>query len=349
MSEKTVKTAQKKPVAKIIRWILVIMAVIILEAGAIIASVKITESRGQADVSKLQNIISEQSVQSARIEALEKLPSAISTTTQQLEAATHSINIISEDLQQLTEETGNKKVPDLISKMTEANHRLEVLEETQNNEALILSIALMIKENALYHRSFSQEAETLIELSKNTPNIKTDAEVINDFKDKDIADNKELAVQYNELSQNLIFETKITTQEPDEDTISKGMELIKNTVSNMHFDRVIVLKKEKQSDHQKKLLATLNDLVQNYRYQEALDFIDTQSEFKTITNSAFESWQEAVKNKLIFDKALTQVITEQLSALRQDVRDSNIKMPKTKDYTENEVSLPEQVTEEVVE
>ena len=329
MSDKVVKNAEKKSLSKAVKWSLGVLAILVIVAGTIVASVKVTEIRGQADIAQLQNILEKISMQNARIDALEKLPSAVSTTSKQLEAASHGLNTLSDNFERLNEEAGHNKVPALVEQTSGLSHRIEALEETQSNELLILSLALMIKENALYHQNFVQEAEILAKLAQNTPSIHTDVETINLYKNETIADNMQLATQFFDIIKDFNFNTQSNTasENAEDDLVSKGIKVIKKTVSGMRFDRVIVLKKEKKTDEQKKLLADLTKAVRSYNYPAVLDIINTHPELNAAENQDFSAWQEKVKIKLSFDKAVSHLITEQLSALREDVKNDTIKIP----------------------
>lgn len=330
MSDTAVKSTKKKSFAKVFKWIFSIIAIFVLVAGTIVASVKITEMRGQADVAQLQNILQKLSVQNARLDALEKLPNAIATVTRQLEAASYAINTINENLSNLNQEVGNKQVPTLVKQTSDVQHRLESLEEQQKTESLVLSVALMIKENALYHQSFVDEANILESLGKDNPDIKQELEIINKYKNTDIPDNAQLVAKYTQIMKDFSFSDakKEVLDLAQDDSTPQAVKMLKNTVLGINFDKVVVLKKEKQSTQQKKLLAELSTAVHSYNFQTALDIIAANSELTAGNHNELRAWQESVINKLTFDKAISDIISKQLSALRQDVRTNNIKMPR---------------------
>ncbi len=326
MSEKTVKVKQKSGFRSFFKWGVIVVIVLLLEVGTIFAAVKIIESRGKNDTIKMQNTLAQISEQNIRLNALEKLPSAISTNTEQLAATTHAVNLLSENFNRLKAEVGDNKVLHLKTQLDALNHQVESLEELKNQESLILSLALMIKENALYHRKFSREADILTQLGQNNDLISADIEVINRYKEDFIADNNELSKQYQQVIENLSFSNK--DEEPKSENkntaVSKGVKMIKDTISGMHFDKVVVLKKEKRTEQQKNLLEQLTKFVASYNYAKALNYIDSNEELKNINNQGFKTWQEAVQKKEAFDNAVSHIIAAQLSALRQDIKDGVI-------------------------
>jgi len=333
MSDKAVKEAKNKSFSRVIKWFFGVLAILVTVAGTIVASVKITETRGQADTTKFQNLLERISIQNARIDALEQLPEVIATTTRQLEATSYSLNTLSDNFNRLAEESGQNKVPSLIKQTADITHRLKTLEEMQNNESLILSVALLIKEKALYHQNFAHEASILAELGKDSSSISQDIETINLYKNQSIADNSELVAQYKEAMDHFSFgnNKNIPSQTADENAAFQGVKLLKNTVLGINFDKVVVLKKEKQTDQQKKLLADLDAVVNSYNFPKALNIIASHPELTAVENKKLNDWQENVKTKLAFDAAISHLIGEQLSSFRKDVSNNAVKQPKIQD------------------
>ena len=326
MSEKSVKVKPRKVGNTFFKWSMIVVIVLLLEIGTIFAAVMIIENRGKSDTIKIQNTLAQISEQDVRLSALEKLPSAISTNTEQLVATTRAVNLLSDNFNRLKAEVGDNKVLQLKTQLDALNHQVESLEELKNQESLILSLALMIKENALYHRKFSREADILTQLGQNNDLIKADIEVINQYKEDFIADNNELSKQYQQMIENLSFSNKEEEPKPEgkNTAVSKGVKMIKDTISGIHFDRVVVLKKEKRTEQQKNLLEQLTKLVNSYNYAKALNYINSNEELKNINNQDFKVWQEAVQKKEAFDNAVSHIIAAQLSALRQDIKDGVI-------------------------
>ena len=128
------------------------------------------------------------------------------------------------------------------------------------------------------------------------------------------------------MIENLSFSNKEEEPKPEgkNTAVSKGVKMIKDTISGIHFDRVVVLKKEKRTEQQKNLLEQLTKLVNSYNYAKALNYINSNEELKNINNQDFKVWQEAVQKKEAFDNAVSHIIAAQLSALRQDIKDGVI-------------------------
>lgn len=357
MSEKAVKSEKQTPNVKSskgLMWVIAVVAVVLLEAGGIAAAVKLTEARNQSDTAKLHHIQEQLMAQGIRLETLEKMPAAISTTSQQLGATAHTINVLSENFDKLYNEVGNNKVPVLEQKVLGLNHQVEVLEENSNNDNLILSLALLIKENALYHKDFAQEVKVLTDIGVNNAAIKSDIEIINLYKGKEISDNKELSNQFMQIIKDFNFkkiesEPVAAPQEIEQTFFAKAVQFIKNMASGMHFDKVVILKKEKKTSHQRQLLNELTTLVSQYKFSEALQYIEENSEFSTAENVELENWQVNVRNSLAFNDALSHIISAQLNALREDIGNDIVKAPTPKieePAIEETVEMPEPQAEE---
>ncbi|MBR2274432.1 MAG: hypothetical protein IJ864_06385 [Alphaproteobacteria bacterium] len=318
MSEKAVKVKQNKPLSKKMKWFWLVLLVIVLEFGAIAAAVKISDLRTKSE-GKYKNLALQVSEQNSRLETLENLPALVSNNAQKISATTHTINALSENLQNLTAEVGGNKFEQIAQKIAVVAHQVDALEELKNNDVLALCVALIIKENALYHRPFAQEISILAELSHSDQEIAKDIETLKLYQNKTLEDNNELTGQFAQIADNFNFKKAQKTEQ--ENTVSRSIKLIKETVAGMHFDKVVVLKKERKTDREKLLLSTLNDLVNSYNYSDALDFIAQNSEFSGVENKEFSAWQEKLKQRIAFDDAISNIVAHQLKAMRQDLKE----------------------------
>lgn len=354
MSDKDVKSGQNKEENSILKWSLVILVVLVLEATAIVSSVKITEMQGKADASKLQNIYDKLSSQQMQMNVLEKMPTVISSINQKLNSDAQNLDALIEEFNQLKEEVGNKQVPDLVKKITEIEHSIEIIEENSRGEALVLNLALIIKENILYQRPFVQEAELLNQLSQNNEEIKLYASIIDNYKNQQIQNDYELAQEYMKLSQSFVFAKEQEKEDAKtQSTMAKGVKMLKDTMANINFDKVIVLKKDKLTKQQTDLIEKLDALIANYKYQEALEVIKEHTELKNINTEAFNLWQKKVMDKLSIEEALNNLITAQLSAFRQDIKEDKLKenmiVQKENNDIQPEISEPEEIPEAEIE
>ena len=307
MSEKAIKTKQERLASKVLKVILTVLLIFILEIVAIVSSVKISDFRGQNEDIRLQQIKTRIAEQNTRIESLEGLSAAISTNSKQLTTTTNGLNVLSEKI---------------VNEVSLLNHKVSSLEELKNNEALILSITLIIKENILHHKSFAKETEILTEMSKDIAVIQQDVNTLNLYKNSNISDDDTIIKQFNIIADNFSFDKAIENpKEAKDDLVSKSIKMVKDTMSGMHFDKVVVLKKEKLTDQQEILISTLKDLVNSYNYTDALEFIAQNQELANMQNNDFTNWQEAVKQKIAVDQAISHITASQLKALRQDFKE----------------------------
>lgn len=336
MSDRAVKKEQKKAFPKVIKWFLAILVIAGLEVGGIATAVKITEMHRADANNNLKNNLESLSYQLKKLDSLEKLPSLVSLNMQHVEANSNAISLLSENMSQLEKEVGGNKLEKMNKKIDDFGFRLSNLEETQSVEPIILSIALMIKEDSLSGRPFVEPADVLAALSHDISSIKDDVEVIQRYKNDVFADNQNLATQYKTIIADFSFKTdKVTPQEPEDTLLSKGVKVLKDAVSSMHFDKVAVLKKQKMPDSDKKLLAELTDLVFAYKYDEVLDYTKTHPEFAAANNEALNNWLVSIQKKVEFNKALNHLITEQLKSFRKNI--SNLKILPQQN---NETTLP---------
>lgn len=340
MSEKKSDNAKKKSFSKVLKFFFYLFLVVILIAGTIFVTLKISGSRTLGDNPQFALITKQLSDQNRRLEALEELPESVSTNTKQLASTAHMLSILNERFNQLYEEIGDGKVEHINKSLSEFNHRIAGLEELKSTESLILSVALLIKENVSSHRFFVTEADILSALDKPTQKNAEEIEIISRYKDVDIADNSQLANRFSQIMENFSFSEPNDTESKKETTFSKSIKTIKDTVSGMHFDRVIVLKKKKKTEQQQKLLDTLSSLVNANDFRGALEFIEQNQEFSATDNKDFTTWKNEVKEKLLFDEALAKLIANQLQTLRQDIKNSDFHTPVKEEPQKVEQDIP---------
>ena len=92
--------------------------------------------------------------------------------------------------------------------------------------------------------------------------------------------------------------------------------MIKDTVSGINFDKVVILKKDKKTNEQKALIAKLKELVVSNNFSGALDLIHNNPQFNSIQNETFATWQSNVKKNIVFNEAISHIISSELSAIR---------------------------------
>ena len=207
---------------------------------------------------------------------------------------------------------------DLNTALQNISLRVETIEETKNNEALVLSIALIIKENALYNRSFAKDVDILTDLATDQPSIQGYISTLNSLKNEAIENDIYLVNKFNSLVDNIVFEEDVKNIEvsSDENAVTKSIKMIKDTVAGINFDKVVILKKDKKTNEQKALVSKLKELVNAYNFSEALSLIRNNPQFNKVKNNDFIEWQNSVQKNIIFNEAISRIITSELSAIR---------------------------------
>lgn len=326
MSDKPIKSENKKINKNYLKWIAIGFAVVVIECIAIGGAYFIIESKNKSQQLAFDELVRKLSQQNVYISELQNLPAIISANTQRISATEDNLMSVTENFNELKNEVGNNKFGILMQQFGVFAHKLEALEETKNSEALALSVALIIKENALYHRSFANETEILAQLTQNQPILTSAIQTISDMKTYYIPDDLQLAARFNDIAENLDFENdKNVTQQngssSSESAVAKSIALIKDTVAGLNFDRVVVVKKNIQNDEQAELLNELTTLVEHHDFAKALKLIKNSPDFQKLNNSELNTWIKDVERKISFDEALSFIITSELNALRQDFSD----------------------------
>ena len=238
-SEKTVQKDAKKRSSKALLLTSVALSIAILEALAIGGAVLITESRNKGQTLQLDQLTSQISRQQEEIRNLQLLPNAIRNNAQKIAENAGNLQLYAENFNNLKNEVGNRKVDILYQQLAQVSQRTEALEEAKSVESLILSAALLIKENALYQRDFSQEADVLVQLSDGQEDILSSVQTIQALKKQYIASDEQLIEQFNTIAKNFSFaNTSQNNAGKEESAISKSISLIKDTVSGLNFDKI---------------------------------------------------------------------------------------------------------------
>lgn len=320
MSVKVAKQEKKKNNSKFIKWILVALFIIVLEVGAIFSSVKISESRNLKQNEQFQLTNMAINNQNSRLDVLEKLPLIISENAKKINTISSTLSLFSDNLVAMQQTVNKETIDGLNNALQEMNNKIEAIEETKNNEALVLSVALIIKENALYNRNFSKDVDILTDLASNQPNIQNDISTLNNMKNEIIENDISLINSFNSFADELVFEEQTDKQNTNtnDNAVAKSIKLIKDTVSGINFDKVVILKKDKKTNEQKALIARLKELVVSNNFSGALDLIHNNPQFNSIKNETFTTWQSNVKKNIVFNEAISHIISSELSAIRNN-------------------------------
>jgi len=350
MSDHAVKKEPKKTSSKALKWLLVILVVAVLEVGGIAGAVKITEMRRADTNNQVKAHLEILTQQLQKLDSLEKLSSLVAVNMQHLEATSHAVNLLSESFGQLEKEVGGNQIAQMSQKIAEFNSRINNLEETQSIEPIILAVALMIKEDSLSARSFAEKADVLSALCQDIPALKEDVKTVQLYENDIFESNQTMAAQYKDIMADFSFKQEVATapEESKDTLLSKGVDVLKNTVSSLHFDKVAVLKKQKKTDEEKQLIANLDTLVDGNQYDEVLVYVKAHTEFGTAGDKAFNNWLISVEKKVIFEKALNHIIAEQLKSLRKDVGNLAVLKPQNSEKTPSQSNETKEISNEKV-
>ena len=337
MSEKPVQAVEKKSFSTVLKWSAILAGIAVLEVAGVVAAVKIVELKNAENTNQFNVLENKLQAQGFQISNLEKLPTSITANAGQIAENTGNLKLLTEEFNALKEEVGNKKLELLNLQMSKLDHRMETIEETKSQEALVLSLALMIKENALYHRDFAKEAEILAELSEGQTAIEESIRNIISLKSTLIPSDSQLMAEYKDAIEDFVFatpqeQTEADAQNENRGAVARSIEMIKDTVAGINFDKVVVMKKEKKSDEQQLLLNTLDNLVLANNFNDTIAFIEqNQASLPLELNPKFASWFKKIKQKVMFDSAISNIIAAELSAIRQDINSQSAQQTDSKE------------------
>ncbi len=323
MSDKPVKSDNKRTNKNYLKWITIGFMVVVAEIIAITSSYFLIESKNKSQQIAFDNLSRKISQQNTYISELQNLPSVISSNSQKIAETQNSLKSIVDSFNSLKDEVGNNKLGILTQQFGLLAHKIETIEETKNSEVLALSVALIIKENALYHRSFADETNILIQLTKDQPLLTSYVQTISNMKNLYIPDDLQLSARFKEIAANLDFENDKALPSNDssslqKSTMEKSIALIKDTVAGLNFDKVVMVKKNIQNDAQVSLIRKITNFVEQHDFNNAINLIQASPDFQKLNNVELNTWIDDVKRKIIFDEALSFIISSELNALRED-------------------------------
>ena len=327
MSQKPTNLEKNKPNNKFVKWTFYVLIALILESIAIGGAYIISESKTKSQTEQFEYLSNISREQSAKIKHLEQIPASVAHLSSNIAQNSGSIKLIEENLNGLKEEVGNKKIEIISAKLDNVSKRIESVEENKSVEALILSVALIIKENALYGRNYLYEAQILENMAKSQESLKSSINHIIELNNKPIMTNDVLLNKFLSISKDFSFENEVKTEETDntsDSTVSKSLKMIKETVAGINFDKVVIVKKDNKTAEQKILLEKLGSLVKLYHFEQAIDLIDKNPIFFNSDNKLFNEWYNEIKAKVAFDKAISKIISTELKLLRDDIYNKNI-------------------------
>lgn len=328
MSEKASQIKENSGKKKVLKWVFVFFLVSVLTIGTIFATVWVVESRSQTRNHLIDELAQKTDNLAKHLNQLSTLSNDIGFNAQQIAETNGNLNLLIENFKALKEEVGNRKIELLNQQLATISHRMETVEETKNQEALILGVALMIKENALYNRNFAQEVDILNELAQNQDVIQPELQVLSSLKNTPIIANDKLAQSYAQVIERFEFEpTPEQAVSQEKGAVAKSLDLIKNTVTGINFDKVVMVKKDNKTAEQKQLITQLTNLVEHYNFEKAILFINQNDAFKRAENKSFEEWFKQVQDKVAFDKAISVIIRTELNAMREDFKNKLISAP----------------------
>jgi len=322
MSKNIEETKEKSTNSKKIVYFFVALGIIILDAVAVFLAVFITESKLDTKIGNI--FVLEKKVASIENETT-KMPNIFANINMKLNENGGDINLLKEKLNLLTQEVGNNKIETLSLKLSSFANRLEELEETKNQEALVLSIALLIKENALYGRDFKTEVTALKEMANSQQELDKDINIIESSTNKTLLTDSILIKQYLDLIKDFDFEKKEETKSDtdNQSVVTKSINKIKETVANINFDKVVIVKKDNKTIEQKQLLNNLTSLVEQNLFGKALEFVIQNPQFSNAQNKLFNEWVKALETRVSFDNAISNIISAELNAIRNNLYAKN--------------------------
>jgi len=239
-------------------------------------------------------------------EKIMNLQSIVSELTMRQNGAADVANLNSriDNLQDLLIASVNGKadaqaVLGLIVRLDKLENETNRLSKLNNEGAIMLAVATLIKERASEGKDFSFEATMLSELAAENKKIAKPLKIIEKSAVKGIVSNQKLALEFDEIYKKLNVkepEHKVTQNWKDR-VIAKLRELV-----------VINSKEEKQAaEEQDNFMTAIRELADNQQFGQIAVLINDNHGDYLKKNPALRKWIKKVQEKENFEAAISKI------------------------------------------
>ena len=202
----------------------------------------------------------------------------------------------------------SEQIINLNNQINDIRNTAKKLSQTSNSGALILTSAMLIRDNISRGINCKNEAEALKILAQNIDSVNNDVEFIASHCDMDFISDNTIINRFN-----TIYSSVEESLKPKEEQnwkqrlISKINEYIR--ISNSRDNK-------EETYNPLKSLSPIKQLVNNHDFAAALDQLLNSSDTKLMENQDINEWYNQTKNQLHFYKALSNIINASLLIMK---------------------------------
>lgn len=195
----------------------------------------------------------------------------------------------------------------VITRLDQAEDRLNKLAKISDDGALILSATMMVKERAEKGGSFEYEAEVLDLLAKNDLKIKKEVDTLTKYSGTGIHTGTYLSKEFDKIYNAMVKQQREAFEQTWKDRLNNKLnEIIK----------VKRVNKETPTFEKDKQLEELKRLVDAEQFTKAAELLDKPENQDLLADAALKKWLAEARAKVEFDKAVSRISTHSLALMK---------------------------------
>lgn len=195
----------------------------------------------------------------------------------------------------------------VITRLDQAEDRLNTLAKVSDDGALILSATMMVKESAAKGGNFEYEAEILDQLAKSDLKIKDEVAILTKYSSSGIHTAKYLSAEFAGIYQSLLKKQKEEFEKTWKDRLNNKLnEIIQ--VKRVNKDTPVFEKD--------KTLENIKLLVENENFAKVVEVLEKPDNQELLTDTALQQWLGEVKARAEFENAINRISTRSLALMK---------------------------------
>lgn len=196
----------------------------------------------------------------------------------------------------------------LITRLDDAEKELNNLAKVSDENALILTAAMLVKDSAERGGSFVYEAEVLKQLTENRTQLKDAVETISKVSSQGINTKLYLVNEFESIYKSLLKEQKADFEKTWKDRLnSKISEIIK--VKHVNGEKTPEFKANEA-------LEQVNKYVEGENLNKAIEELGKPANQDLLKNESLKSWYDQVQAKVKFSEAISKISTYTLASMK---------------------------------
>lgn len=264
------------------------------------------------DLMQMQNQIKELQQETARL----RQKSEIAVSMQDIALLNEKIDNLSRiNTEILDSKASNAAILGLISRVDNLETKVSNLGKVSSQGALILTAAMLVKDSAAGGEPFEYEAEVLRQLAMGT-NMQPASETIAAYAAKGILSKQKLTAEFNRLyAENQIAQEFEAKQQAAEQTGAVEAKTWKDKINSKLSELIIIEKHEEKAAENPQAQDEVYRLVNAGEFNLALVKMADDEKYQS---QAFKQWQNEVKGKEGFTRALQQIQALAMGVMRAE-------------------------------